>query len=119
MDIRKMSTDEIKAELRRREEADSRPVKEGFLKTDLFHHGGVFRTLDCPGLSDPWFLTPGEVNTVVKAYKRSFEKILSAGARFLCYIEDGKESWWDEIGEEIEGASAEWAVVHLENIREV
>lgn len=107
----------------RDEEENEKPYREAFLKHDLWTSECFDRdsdlALENPFKNDHGFpqITKAEVDGIIKVFKESFEKILDKGARFVSYIDDGEELWYDCVGYGIEGVDNYWAEKHLENFK--
>jgi len=97
---------------RRKSEEAKKPKKIGFLKEDMYEFNPP------PGKFGVWnFFTFSETNSLIKEFKECFKKTLPAGSKFICYIENGKESWYDDENLGFVELSSDWARKHLENIR--
>jgi len=118
----KLTKEEEKLILDKRaaEEAE-KPKKIGKLKEDLYMNNSLGSCGQCI-ISVPWICSLTERDEYVSEFFNSFEKVLSAGAVFDCYIEkDGRESWYDrDCGiEGIENLDAVWAKDYLTDIENV
>lgn len=103
---------------KRQKEEAAKPKFTGKLKCDLYMN----HCLDSCGRYTryvPWICSIEERDEIVAGFTDSFEKVLSAGAIFDCYIEsNGVESWYDrDYG--IENMGKEWAREYLINIKRV
>jgi hypothetical protein len=100
------------------EEAAENCVKrEGFLKEDLYSYDKtVVSELEESGFLEFWLYTAKEKETIIF---NSFALVLKKGTRFVCFIDNGKESWFDDVNYGIEEMDAYWAGKYLENVRDV
>lgn len=109
----------------RKEEEKEKPYREAFLKHDLWDCDCFDQYCDFdfsnPFKNNSGFpqLTEAEVKGLIKAFQDSFEKVLEKGARFVSYIDDGEELWYDDEGYGIEGVDNDWAEKYLENFKEL
>lgn len=102
-----------------------KPVKEGFLKHDLYYCRDGWDTFD-PGEYAYWVMTKKVRDEAIKKFADSFGITLSRGTRFECYTDcDGDyEMWYDCGGKRgrslrVKEADGDWAKEHLEKIRPV
>lgn len=99
-------------------EEEEKVVKTGRLKNDLYEFPDNMFNLDSYS-SEYWF-SEADVNVLVDKFRSLFEVIVKKGTKFVCYVYDGEESWYqDEESYVMEDMSAEWAKKHLENIEDV
>ena len=97
---------------RRKSEEAKKPKKIGFLKEDMYEFNPP------PGKFGLWnFFTFSETNSLIKEFKECFKKTLLAGSKFICYIENGKESWYDCDNFGYERLNSDWAKENLINVR--
>jgi hypothetical protein len=124
MDANSLTPAELRA-LADKKEQESTPIKEGFLKVDLYDFDAQYSS-DPPGRYqipeeqlDFWLFTKQQQKEIIKNFTESFSKVLSKGARFLCFLDDGKEDWYDDVGYGVEAMDADWAAKYLEKIRKL
>jgi hypothetical protein len=115
-----MTPAELRA-LADKKEKESKPVKEGFLKHDLYNFvswGTRFDLVDAvnKGL---YFREEQEIDEVLDNLRCFKKRIMMKGTKFVCLVRDGRESWFDDIRYGVEDMNSEWANHHLENIREI
>lgn len=97
------------AEIKEQEKAKY-ASKIGYLKENLYAIH-----VDRHDIEENWLNTEAEKDEFLK---RCVRLICKPGDVFDCYIDNGKENWYDrEYG--LEGLSAEWAQEHLTNIQDV
>lgn len=119
MNINSLSPKELR-ELADKKELEDRVVKIGYLKEDLydFHSNGngngiVFRR-NWAKLC--WLNTKKEKENIIKDFKSRFELVLPAGTKFVCFLYEGREEWYDDVNYGLEGMDAAWAEKYLEKI---
>lgn len=86
-------------------------MRKGFLKHNLY-----CRVRNFVPEKDSDFLTFGDLDRLVEAYRNCFDIALSAGTPFHSKIVDGVEYWGDEKGW-TERLTNEWAEKYLEDIQ--
>jgi hypothetical protein len=118
MDANSMSPAELRAlaDNKEKDEVD-RPVKTGTLKFDLYDFDDF--DLDWYYTFDPecMYFTKEEVDQCVKELPSKFKIVLSKGTKFVCYLENDRDSWYDTSNYGVERMSNKWAEKHLENIQ--
>ncbi len=99
---------------KRKKEESNKARKIGFLKEDIYEY-------DPPlGKFGLWsFLSESGKNTEIKIFKSCFRKTLSAGSEFSCYVENGKDCWYDNNGCGYECLDSHWAKENLINIQDI
>ncbi len=100
--------------LRQTQEEEDRPVKVGFLNTDLYvftHLGNYYRP-------EKWCYSDLEKKAEVDRFESYFEIACPKGTKFVCFVDGGSELWYDDIHYGIENMSREWAEKYLENIQD-
>lgn len=114
----KLTKEEERIILEFREKNNSdKPIKSGVLKHDLVD-------VDCFNLSDfletdDEYITLEELEHAIISAKNAVINTIyqiKAGSKFLCYIDDGYECWYDDVGYGLECMDDEWARRHLKNI---
>lgn len=114
----KLTKEEERIILEFREKNNSnKPIKSGVLKHDLVDR-------DCFNLSDFFetdedFITFEELeHAIISAKNAAINTIyqIKAGSKFLCYMENGDDCWYDDVGHGVECMDDEWAKRHLKNI---
>lgn len=121
MDANTLTPAELRA-LADKKEQESIPVKEGFLKFDLhsFHEQysgfapGKYQIFQKHNF---WLFTDKEKAEIIKDFTERFTKVLNKGDRFVCFLEDGRETWYDDEGYGVEAMDTDWANKYLENIK--
>lgn len=93
--------------------------KIGYLKEDYYSfdsdgNGFVFSQ----PYTDFWLLTKKEKIKLINQFESKFELVLLKGTKFNCYVIDGKECWFDDVGYGVEMMNSKWAEKNLENINE-
>jgi hypothetical protein len=108
---------------KRRKEDEFKPKKTGILKHDLFPLGirGNELRFDISDIikDHGWFITKQVVLGITGQVKKQLlTQIIPDGTKFLCYIRDGDEFWYDE-NDNISEMDSEWADENLINIKTV
>ncbi len=101
----------------RKKAEENMPIKEGFLKEDLYEYVNDDDWMDNIPF---WLYTIKEKNKAIKEVSNSFKKVLKKGTRFVCFLDKGAESWYDDpaiFG--VEDMDEKWAKLYLENIRKI
>ncbi len=60
-----------------------------------------------------------DVDNFLDECKKSVELVLKKDTPFICFIEGGEESWYDDVGYGIEMVDSKWAAKNLYDIKEV
>jgi len=110
-----MTPDELRA-LADEKEAESVIAKTGELKHDLYCfdiRDGINRLLR----DADWLITESEKNNFVDKISELIKIELPKGTPFVCFMENGEESWYDDINYGVEGVGSDWAKEHLTNIK--
>lgn len=93
----------------RKKEADKLPKMIGYTKEDLYQVNDYKR--------EYWFVSASERKEIIDDFVNNYiELSVSAGTQFDCFIEDGKEAWYDTESGLFSNMSAEWAKKYLCNI---
>lgn len=107
---------------KRKEEDDEKPKKVGYLKEDLYSYAND-RDCDlhfCSDLSmDFWLATEQQKENFIKEFVEHFKRVLKKGDKFVCFIVNGKEEWYDDVNYDVECMNKEWAETYLENIKSI
>lgn len=106
---------------RRKEDEEKRAKKEGFLKKDLYSYDISGRScnlgFELESDTDFWLCDKETKEEWIKLFTEHFELVLKKGTRFVCYIEGGKELWYDDVNYGVENMDEKWAKEYLINIR--
>jgi len=119
-----MTPNELRALAKAKEKSineEDKVVKTGILKHDLFCYPIDFGYNDGVSYYYPanWPATKKEIRDIILNFKNRCCVILPKGTKFLCFIVDGEESWYDEENRVVVDTTKEWAEEHLENISEI
>jgi hypothetical protein len=97
------------------EEERDRPKKMGFFKEDkyLYYTSRIESEGDYSEL-----ITKSKKDALVKKFLDNFV-LIKAGTKFVCFIDDGIEFWFDDVGIGIEEEDADWAKENLTNIQDI
>jgi hypothetical protein len=113
----KLSKEEEQLIIKHRDAVEAgKAKKEGFLKKDLYAYDYKEEWKEN---SDFWLYTVEDVREAINELKRSLTVVLKKGTRFICYIDNGVEEWYDDENFGIEGEDATWSKKYLENIRKI
>lgn len=122
----KLTEEEKELILKKREEEEAKlPKFKANLKHDLFCINAgrpEIRIHIRDIVNDYGWYTPQEaLDKISKKFNERMQElsrpILKKGAEFVCYIENGFESWYDYEGWGVEERDSDWAKQNLENIR--
>ena len=73
---------------------EDKVVKIGYLKHNLYEFpGGNF---DVEHYCSEYFFPEEEITKLVDKFKEEFAVIAKKGSKFICYIYDDEESWYEE-----------------------
>lgn len=110
----KLSEEEKKVilEMRKKKE-DDKPKKIGFLKEDLF----TISPNEDAHIFSNWILSREEKQKEIDEFINNFQLACPAGTKFVCFIDDGNESWFDDINYGIENMDNDWANKYLKDIK--
>lgn len=98
-------------EKQRIEDEKNTPKFEGTLKHNLYvAEKGTFEISN-------WLLSEDELNEEIQSFRESFEIKIPAGSKFVCFVDNCDQSWYDDVCAGIENMSEEWAKDNLENIK--
>lgn len=107
---------------KRKEEEESKPKLMGFLKESLYdfptENGDSELCYYEHNPSNFWLVNEELKEKWIKTFQASFNIVLPAGTKFVCYIQDGEELWFDDINYGIEEMDDKWAKIYLENIQQ-
>lgn len=112
-------------EKRRKEEENNKPQKVGFLKHDLFFINSRypevrFNIQSFVDKARGWWLEKRAIEDIAKEMeKEMFDLKAPAGTKFVCYVDDGEEVWYDDNNIGLEEMDADWAAQHLEKIEDI
>jgi len=112
-----LDIEELKLIIAHREK-ESRVVKEGFLKEDLYTfdsskgYSGIHYHIN---MGDEYF-TSEQVDDVVNDFKSHFKLALEKGTRFVAFWYYDSLMWYDDVGYGIEEMEDDWAEKYLEPI---
>ena len=120
----KLTDEEKKMILAKRIEDDKNtPKKTGRLKHDLIYldiRGGSIDT-DVSDIINKYgyYIPEIEIDKIIERFRNQLKSatIIETDTPFDCYIDCNQEQWYDSIGEGIEGMDAEWAKLHLTDIK--
>jgi len=117
MNVNSMTPEELRA-LADKKEEEAKQIKKGTLKHDLYYyHGQGSDQLKMEVRLQDVLMTKQMVEDTRKAFEKVLEKHidkLEKGTPFVCYKNDGEESWYDDVNFGIEDMSSEWAKENLE-----
>lgn len=99
---------QIILDLRKSKEKD-KPKLMGFCKEDFY-------VSNLANLNVPWLLTKSEKEDIEKNFSNNFKMVVPQNSRFVCFIDELGEEWYDEIYG-IEGMGGEWARKYLKDIK--
>lgn len=98
-------------------EEEGKPKKTAYLKHNLYFFSS--KSINSNGLCGS-FITKKEIDNYILSIRKSFKLyIVPANTKFVCFMNNKKESWYDDYGYGIEKMSAEWAKIHLINIKNI
>jgi hypothetical protein len=101
-------------------EQEEKMVKVGYAKEDLYNFDGPGPGITYHrGWGDFWLQTGKKKNLLIEDFISSFALVIPKGTKFVCYIRNGKELWYDDINYGIENMDSKWAEKYLENITNV
>lgn len=107
-------------ELADKKEKESKPIKKGKLKFDLYNQKYVF--IDVSDTSF-WLYSTEEVQSKIDEFvekaKSNFKLVLKKDTEFVCYLRDGQECWYDNVNYGIEEMNEEFASKYLTDIKKV
>jgi hypothetical protein len=117
--------EEIILAKRQEEEENDKPKKVGFLKHDLFFLNSRYPEVrftierfieEAKG----YWLEKRTIEDILKNIEKEiYELKAPAGTKFVCYIDDGEEVWFDDNNIGLEEMDADWAAQHLEKIEDI
>ena len=107
---------------KRAEEEALKPKKVGYLKEDLYSYENdegcnLKFYADCE--SGFWLCNKEQKNKWIEEFSKHFEIALKKGSKFVCYIDDDEDRWYDDHNYGVESMDAEWAQKFLENIENI
>lgn len=94
---------------KRKSEQDDKPKKFAFARSNIY----ILRKRIENSYS---IFDEDEKNSAIA---NAFELVIPVGTKFVCFIDDNEESWYDDIGYGIEAMNHEWARKYLKNIRRI
>jgi hypothetical protein len=117
-DANQMTPEELRALADQKEEGE-KPIKTGELKHDLYCFDSNAVKYHMNNM-EYWMVTKEEVDLFIATVEKLCCSLdLKKGAKFICFLEDGGESWYDDVNYGVEGVGADWAEKHLTNIKKV
>ena len=97
-----------------KKEESNKARKIGFLKENIYE----FRPTNSKyGIYD--YFSESEKNNEIEEFKKLFKLTMQAGGRFVCYVDDGKDYWYDCEGFGYEHLNSDWAEVNLTDIQDI
>lgn len=105
-------------ELANKKEKESKACRVGFLKHDLYYKAHLM-TDDDVFEFEYGVMTLSEVKKAIEDFKNKFELVLKKGTKFLSYMRNGEEYWFDCANHGLEDMSLKWANKHLMLIQTV
>lgn len=100
---------------------DAKPKKVGYLKMNLYSYDVDRRSCSLGFVRESdngmWLCEKETMNNWIKDFKSHFECVLPKGTEFVCYIDGGEESWYDNINYGLEDMRSAWAEQYLTNIK--
>jgi hypothetical protein len=101
-------------EAHRKVKDENSPKKMAFLSKDLYSYSSG-RGCDLVFIkrNNFWLCDYKTKEQWIEDFKNHFVLRLPIGTKFVCYMEDGEESWYDDVGYGIEGMSRDWADKYL------
>lgn len=120
MDANSMTPQQLR-KLADEKEENSKPIKEGFLKEDLYSFDGDSSNYNAYFIKhrDFWLYSKKTKDEIIKDFASKFALVLKAGTKFVCFLDKGKETWFDDVNYGVESMSEEWAEKYLVNIQKV
>lgn len=117
MDANCLSPKELR-ELADKKEAENKVAKVGYLKCDLynFNSDASWNGICFKKSTDFWLYTEKTKDKIIKEFIDRFSMVLPKGAKFVCFVIDGEDQWFDDVNYGVEGMDAKWAEKWLENI---
>jgi len=127
MDINNMTIEELEKEIEKRklDTVYNKPIKEGFLKHDLYGFNSQYTgqptsfDINCYCDVDVYSMTKEEANDVIENFKAHIIPYIKKGVRFVCYRYNNRDWWYDDINYGLEQLGNIWAAKHLENVRDI
>ncbi len=111
-----MSPEELRA-LADKKEQESTVVKIGYLKHDLYScYRDKYIHIRDQFYRGFYNIEKHIIDDLIKNVSTAFKITAKQGTKFVCYIVEEKESWFDDENIGIEDMPKEWAEEHLENI---
>jgi len=106
----KLTEEEKKIILNKRKEEESNlPKKRGILKHNLYYNShNIF------GINN-YLFTEKQKNDLINDFASNFT-LVPKGTEFICYLDEGDESWYDCADGCIEAADSDFAKQNLEKI---
>lgn len=113
-----MTADELESLAKQKREQENKPIKEGFLKCDLYEQNPYWR-FQMPDSTQ--FANPEEIEEMLKDINESFFcRVLPKGTRFICYYNAGRQwNLWQNDTFQVVNVSDEFAEKFLENIKDI
>lgn len=120
MNYSSMSPQELR-KLADKKEQENVVRKVGYLKCDLYNfqsdrNGSINFSASWGSF---WLKTKEEKDDLIREFKSRFEKVLKKGTKFVCFITDGEECWFDDENYGVESMTTAWAAEWLENQTDV
>lgn len=96
-------------------------VKKGYLKMDLYNfHSDSYHCLSFKeSWGDFWLYNKKQKEDFIQDFISRFDLVLPEGTEFVCYLVDGKETWYDNIKYGVEEVDEKWAKKYLRDIVDV
>mgnify|MGYP001588994838 CR=1 FL=1 len=106
----------------RKDNEESKPVKTGILKHDLYDVDDLDFTILNSGnqeCSGDYFITMNDFEEMISKMKKDAKVLVEKGTKFSCYINDYNEEAWEDDDGYIECASKKWAEKNLDKIKKI
>ena len=120
MDISKLTAKELRDLADQKEAEENKAKKEGFLNQDLYSYEDWLHGLPEYRFDyDFWLFSQQEMTGHILNFQSKFKPALKKGTRFVCFLDKGRECWYDGVNYGVEDLDSEWAAKYLEGIREI
>jgi alpha-L-arabinofuranosidase len=97
----------------RQEQEEDKPKLQGFAKHNIYMVND-----DCYQMGNWWFSQSAR-DEVIQDFIEHFDLAAKKGSKFVCFIIDKRQSWYDDDGYGIDNMSDQWAQENLQDITEI
>lgn len=111
---------------KRKAEDETKPKKTGILRQSLFILSSpspeiTFNVQHIIDKEKGWWISRDSILGIVEQIKDELmsEVVAPAGTKFVCYIVNGEELWYDDHNIDIEEMDSDWAQKHLTDIKPI